>query len=79
MASDDGSAAPENSLRSSALIAAKPPSGKFSTSPQLLKPWNKAAARIGSSVASDLGRSNAPASTKNQDCLPFWHICCIRT
>jgi hypothetical protein len=38
MASDDGSAVSENALRSTALIAAKPPEGKFSTSPQLLKP-----------------------------------------
>jgi hypothetical protein len=79
MASDDGSAAPENSLRPTALIAAKPPEGRFSTSPQLLKLWNRTAAavKIGSSVASDLGWSNAPASSNNQDCLPFWHICCI--
>jgi hypothetical protein len=21
--------------------------------------------------------ANAPASSNNQDCLPFWHICCI--
>ena len=41
MASDDGSAISENSLRATVLIAAKPPEGKFSTSLQLLKLSNK--------------------------------------
>jgi putative spermidine/putrescine transport system ATP-binding protein len=79
MASDDGSAVFRKLLAPTALIAAKPPERKFSTSLQLLKLWSKTAAavKIGSSVASDLGRSNAPASSNNQDCLPFWHICCI--
>jgi hypothetical protein len=79
MASDDGSAAFPKLVAPTALIAAKPPEREFSTSLQLLKPWSKTAAavKIGSSVASDLGRSNAPASSNNQDCLPFWHICCI--
>jgi putative spermidine/putrescine transport system ATP-binding protein len=69
----------ENSLRATILIAAKLPEGKFSTSLQLLKLSNKTAAavKIGSSVASDLGWSNPPASSNSQNCLPFWHICCI--
>lgn len=69
----------ENSLRATVLIAAKPPEGKFSTSLQLLKLSNKTAAAVktGSSVASDLGWSNPPASSNSQNCLPFWHICCI--
>jgi hypothetical protein len=69
----------ENSLRATVLIAAKPPEGKFSTSLQLLKLSNKTAAavKIGSGVASDWGWSNRPASSNSQNCLPFWHICCI--
>jgi putative spermidine/putrescine transport system ATP-binding protein len=69
----------ENALRATVLIAAKPPEGKFSTSLQLLKLSNKTAAavKIGLSVASDLGWGNAPASSNSQNCLPFWHICCI--
>ena len=79
MASDDGSAVFRKLLAPTALIAAKPPERKFSTSFQVLKLWSKTAAavKIGSSVASDLGRSNAPASSNSQNCLPFWHICCI--
>jgi hypothetical protein len=73
MASDDGSAVSENALRPTGLIAAKPPEGKFSTLLQLLKLWHKTAAavKIGSRVASDLGRSNAPASSNKSGLPPF--------
>jgi hypothetical protein len=49
MASDDGSAVFRKLLAPTALIAAKPPERKFSTSLQLLKLWSKtaAAAKIG--------------------------------
>ena len=37
---------PKTFLRPTALIAAKPPEGRFSTSPQLLKLWNKTVASV---------------------------------
>jgi hypothetical protein len=71
MASHHGSAAPENSLRLNALIAVKPPEGKFSTSPQLLKLWNKTAAAVKIERCVRLGSEQHVGFIKQSGLPPF--------